>query len=61
MSWSWATWVAQRVVYHQTMCSKAATVDRILSDERPAPDVSDGRPALLAYADILNVASSDAQ
>eukprot|EP00959_Pyramimonas_sp_CCMP1952_P409669 8585644-Pyramimonas_sp.AAC.1 len=55
MGWSWAMWVAQRVVYHQSVCSRAVPVDRILSDERPAPDMSDGWPALLAYADNINV------
>ena len=60
MGWSWAMWVAQRVVYHQSLCSGAAPADRILCDDRPAPDMSGGKPALLPCADNLNVVGSDA-
>ena len=60
MGWNWAMWVAQRVHQHQSMIASNLSLDRILVDKTPAPDLSDGTPVLIPYADNLNVAGTDA-
>ena len=60
MGWNWAMWVAQRVHQHQSMIASNLSLDRILVDKMPAPDLSDGTPVLIPYADNLNVAGTDA-
>ncbi|CAE7708857.1 AMY1.1 [Symbiodinium sp. CCMP2592] len=37
------------------------SIDRVLVDNKPAPDLSSGEPVLLPYADNLNVAGTDAR
>ncbi|CAE7196525.1 AMY1.1, partial [Symbiodinium necroappetens] len=37
------------------------SIDRVLVDNKPAPDLSNGEPVLLPYADNLNVAGIDAR
>ena len=55
MGWSWAMWISQRV--HQFLALQACGLspDRLLVEGRPCPDLSDGSPALIVYADNLNV------
>lgn len=59
MGWNWAMWVAQRV--HQFLALQAAGLDgsRLLVEGQPCPDLSDGKAALIVYADNLNVIGTD--
>ena len=59
MGWNWAMYVAQRVHQHQAMIGAGLSWDRVLVDNKPAPELSDGEPVLLPYADNLNVAGTD--
>ena len=59
MGWNWAMYLAQRVHQHQAMIGAGLTFDRVLVDNKPAPDLSTGEPVILPYADNLNVAGID--
>ena len=61
MGWNWAMWLAQRVHQHQSMVASGLSLDRILVDKMPAPDLADGTPVLIPYADNLNVAGISAE
>ena len=61
MGWSWAMWFSQRV--HQKIALEASglSMDRLLVEGRPCPDLSSGEPVLIVYADNLNVCGIDQQ
>ncbi|CAE8608177.1 unnamed protein product [Polarella glacialis] len=59
MGWSWAMWIAQRAHQHQAMLGSQVPFSHIIVDGAPVPDLSDGSPVLLPYADNLNVAGID--
>ena len=61
MGWNWAMWLSQRV--HQFLALEASGLseDRLLVEGRPCPDLSDGCPALIVYADNLNVCGTNAE
>ena len=50
---------AQRVHQHQAMIASGLPIDRIIFDGRPPPPLASGEPALLPYADNLNVIGTD--
>ena len=56
MGWSWAMWIAQRVHTQQCLVASGLGPDRLIHDKSPAPDLDDGQPVLIPYADNLNVA-----
>lgn len=60
MGWSWAMWVAQRVQLQISLIASGLGEDRILVEGRPCPDLSQGDPIIIPYADNLNVAGTDA-
>ena len=59
MGWNWAMYISQRVHQHQAMLGSGLGIDRVLVDNKPAPDLRDGTPVLLPYADNLNVTGID--
>ena len=60
MGWSWAMWVAQRVHQQISLISSGLGEDRVLVEGKPCPDLSQGEPIIIPYADNLNVAGADA-
>ncbi|CAE7480442.1 ANK1 [Symbiodinium natans] len=59
MGWSWAMWWAQRVHQVQALIGAGLSDARLVRADRPAPDLSGGEPAVIAYADNLNVTGTD--
>ena len=59
MGWSWAMWLAQRTHQHQAAIACNLDISRVIVDGRPSPSLSDGEPAILPYADNLNVVGTD--
>ena len=55
MGWNWAMWISQRVHQLIALGSSGLSESRLLVDGRPAPDLSDGVPILIPYADNFNV------
>ena len=60
MGWSWALFLANEVVVHQSQLGSGLAGDRFLCDKVPCPDVRSG-PVVGVYVDNVNVvgASSD--
>eukprot|EP00439_Symbiodinium_sp_Y106_P051618 s792_g6.t2 len=56
MGWSWAMFLSQRVLQHQAILGAGLSFERVLVDNKAAPDLSNGEPVILPYADNLNVA-----
>ena len=52
-------WVAQRVHQQISLDASGLTMDRVLVEGRPCPDLSQGDPILIPYADNLNVAGTN--
>jgi hypothetical protein len=59
MGWNWAFWFAQRVHQHIALEAPGLSSSRLIRDVHPAPSLDDGEPAILPYADNLNVAGTD--
>ena len=59
MGWNWATWLSQRVHQFLSLEASGLSEDRLLVEGRACPDLSDGCPALIVYADNLNVFGTD--
>ena len=52
-------WIAQRSHQHQAAIACNLDISRVIVDGRPSPSLADGEPAILPYADNLNVAGTD--
>lgn len=54
MGWSWALFLANEVVVHQSQLGSGLSANRFLRDKQPAPDLGAG-PAVGVYVDNVNV------
>ena len=60
MGWNWAMWLAQKVHGEQVLIATGLGLERVLLTEgHSAPDLGDGVPVLVPYADNLNVCGLD--
>ena len=60
MGWSWAMWLAQRAHQNISLIASGLPVDHVVVEGRPVPDLTDGNPVIIPYADNLNVAGTNA-
>ena len=59
MGWSWAMWIAQRIHQHQACLALDIPPSQVLADGRPPPSLVGGTPAIIPYAENLNVCGTD--
>ena len=59
MGWNWAMWIiSQRAHQRISLQASGLSIDRVLVEGKPCPDLSDGEVILVPYADNLNVAGT---
>lgn len=55
MGWSWALFLANESIVHQTTASRDVNTDDVIRDRSRAPDVLPDRPAVGVYVDNIHV------
>ena len=61
MGWSWALWLAQDIVCHQSLLALGLSSDSLIRDRCPAPQVKPESPAVGIYVDNVHVFAAAVQ